>query len=153
LGLGYKVFARPTAMLMIKKDDGPNEVRFHRGDLFARKCPSRQVLDHVTSRWGVLVLILLRDGKQRFGELRRAASGVSEKMLAETLRNLEHDGFVSREAFAEVPPRVEYALSPLGRDVAARVAALADWIEVNMPLIGKHQEQASTGAIPPARSR
>jgi DNA-binding HxlR family transcriptional regulator len=132
-------------MLVIKKDRRPDEVRFHRGDLFVPKCPSRQVLEHVTSRWGVLVLILLRDATQRFSELRRAAAGVSEKMLAQTLRDLERDGFVRREAFAEVPPRVEYALTPMGREVAAHVEALAEWIEVNTPRIWKAQVEAEGG--------
>jgi DNA-binding HxlR family transcriptional regulator len=132
-------------MLVINKDGRPDQVRFHRGDLFAPKCPSRQVLEHVTCRWGVLVLILLRDGTRRFSELRRAASGVSEKMLAQTLRDLERDRFVHREVFAEVPPRVEYALTPIGREVAAHVQALADWIEVNMPRIWKAQVEAEGG--------
>jgi DNA-binding HxlR family transcriptional regulator len=132
-------------MLVTRKDRRPDQARFHRGDLFAPKCPSRQVLEHVTCRWGVLVLILLRDGTQRFSALRRAASGVSEKMLAQTLRDLERDGFVHREVFAEVPPRVEYALTPMGREVAAHAEALADWIEVNMPRIGKAQVEADSG--------
>jgi DNA-binding HxlR family transcriptional regulator len=132
-------------MLVIRKDRRPDQVRFHRGDLFTPKCPSRQVLEHVTCRWGVLILILLRDGTQRFSELRRAASGVSEKMLAQTLRELERDGFVHRKVFAEVPPRVEYALTPMGREVAAHVEALAEWIEVNTPRICKAQEGAERG--------
>jgi DNA-binding HxlR family transcriptional regulator len=132
-------------MLVTKKDGRTNGVRLHRGDLFAPKCPSRQVLEHVTCRWGVLVLILLLDGTQRFSELRRAAPGVSEKMLAKTLRDLERDGFVHREAFAEVPPRVEYALTATGSEVAAHVGALADWIEVNMPHVGKAQVEADDG--------
>jgi DNA-binding HxlR family transcriptional regulator len=132
-------------MLEIKKDGRTGQVRFYRGDLFAPKCPSRQVLEHVTCRWGVLVLILLRGGTQRFSQLRRAASGVSEKMLAQTLRDLERDGFVHREAFAEVPPRVEYALTPMGREVSAHVEALADWIEVNMPRVWKAQVEVDGG--------
>jgi DNA-binding HxlR family transcriptional regulator len=132
-------------MLGTRKTNQGDGVRFDRGDLFAPKCPSRQVLEHVTCRWGVLVLILLRDRTQRFGELRRRASGVSEKMLAQTLRELERDGFVHREVFAEVPPRVEYALTPTGREVAAHVEALADWIEVNMPHIWKAQVEADSG--------
>src|SRR5580704_17943194 len=99
-------------MLGTRKDDRADGLRFDRGDLFAPRCPSRQALEHVTCRWGVLVLILLRDGTQRFGELRRRASGVSEKMLAQTLRDLDRDGFVHREVFAEVPLRVEYTLTP-----------------------------------------
>lgn len=116
-------------------DDGatlPLSERMRRGQLFAADCPSRGVLDHVTSRWGVLALIALRDGTLRFSELRRRIGGVSEKMLAQTLQALEEDGFVLRTAYPEVPPRVDYRLTPLGAEVAAHVATLADWIELNL---------------------
>ncbi|WP_139826312.1 winged helix-turn-helix transcriptional regulator [Derxia lacustris] len=103
-----------------------------RGELMAAACPSRAVLQHVTSRWGVLVLVALAQGVHRFSELRRKVGGVSEKMLAQTLQGLEGDGFVERTAYPEVPPRVEYRLTPLGEEVAARVGALADWIELNL---------------------
>ncbi len=87
------------------------------------------MLEHVTSRWGVLVLAALRPGVLRFSELRRRVSGVSEKMLAQTLRHLEADGLVLRTAYPEVPPRVEYSLTERGAEVAVLVAALVDWIE------------------------
>lgn len=110
--------------------------RLARGDVMAAACPSREVLRHVTSRWGVLVLIALESGgTRRFGELRRAIGGVSERMLAQTLQWLEQDGLVLREARAVVPPHVEYRLTPLGREAAARVRELADWIEVSLPRI------------------
>jgi DNA-binding HxlR family transcriptional regulator len=102
------------------------------GDVYAPACPSRGVLEHVTSRWGVLVLVALLQGTFRFSELRRKVAGVSEKMLAQTLQTLEADGFVHREVFAEIPPRVEYTLTPLGRDAAAHVQALVQWIEGNL---------------------
>jgi DNA-binding HxlR family transcriptional regulator len=108
-----------------------------RGDLRVADCPSREVLSHVTSRWGALVLVLLLEGTHRFSELRRAVAGVSEKMLAQTLRELEFDGFVRREVFPVVPPRVEYTLTPAGREVAKHVEALADWIEVHLPAVMK----------------
>src|SRR4051812_28808066 len=94
--------------------------RLLRGDLLARDCPSREVLKHVTSRWGVLVLIALEHRTLRFSELRRMVSGVSERMLAQTLQWLEADGIVDRKAFNVVPPHVEYSLTPLGREAAAR---------------------------------
>jgi len=100
-----------------------------RGDLYAPDCPSRGVLDHVTSRWGVLVLVGLLDGSLRFSELRRKVAGVSDKMLSQTIKALEHDGFIERNAFLEVPVRVEYTLTPLGRDVADHIAQLTNWIE------------------------
>jgi DNA-binding HxlR family transcriptional regulator len=106
-----------------------------RGNLFSEKCPSREVLKHVTSRWGVLVLVALLDGTHRFSDLRRKIGGVSEKMLAQTLQWLEADGFVLRVSYPVVPPHVEYSLTPLGRQVGQRVEGLADWIEGNLPQI------------------
>src|SRR4029077_4100733 len=100
-------------------------------DLFggphAPECPGREILNHVMSRWGVLALLALSDRTHRFSELRRRIGGVSEKMLAQTLRTLEDDGFVLRRDFAEVPPRVEYELTPIGRQLAKNVAAPATW--------------------------
>ena len=99
--------------------------------LFTDGCPTRVVLDHVSSKWGVLVLLSLTDGTQRWGELRRAVDGISEKMLAVTLRTLEADGFVSRRAYPEVPPRVEYSLTDRGREVTALLLPLVEWIARN----------------------
>lgn len=105
------------------------------GNLFAEKCPSRDVLKHVTSRWGVLILVALQDGTHRFSDLRRKMGGVSEKMLAQTLQWLEADGFVNRKSYPVVPPHVEYSLTPMGYEIAEKVAALADWIEENLPQV------------------
>lgn len=91
-------------------------------------CPTRIVLDHVTSRWGVLVLVSLADGPQRWSDLRRRAEGISEKMLAQTLRTLQGDGFVHRDAQPTIPPRVDYSLTPLGEDLVARLLPLMEWI-------------------------
>ncbi|GFM87903.1 hypothetical protein PSCICO_33020 [Pseudomonas cichorii] len=101
----------------------------------AAECPSRSVLSHVCSRWGVLVLVVLRDGTHRFSEIRRKIGGVSEKMLAQTLQNLEYDGFVDRKSLPVVPPHVEYSLTPMGEEIALQVETLARWIEGNMPRI------------------
>jgi len=96
--------------------------------VFTENCPTRVVLDHVMSKWGVLVLLALTDGTARWGELRRSVSGISEKMLASTLRTLEADGIVQRTAYPEVPPRVEYRLTPLGVDLMERMMPLMEWI-------------------------
>jgi DNA-binding HxlR family transcriptional regulator len=106
-------------------------------DVMSPFCPSRGVLEHVTSRWGVLILIALAEEMHRFSALRRRVGGVSEKMLAQTLATLETDGFVERTAYPEVPPRVEYRLTPMGREVAKKVGALAGWIEENLPRVQK----------------
>ena len=110
-------------------------VLMQRGQLFAEKCPSREVLKHVTSRWGVLLLVALLSGTQRFSDLRRKVNGISEKMLAQTLQWLEGDGFVERISYPVVPPHVEYRLTPLGEEIGRKVEALADWIEVKLPEI------------------
>lgn len=102
-------------------------------------CPSREVLKHVTSRWGVLVLLVLETRVHRFSELRRAIGGVSERMLAQTLQWLESDGLVDRRAFEVVPPHVEYRLTPLGLEAAEKVRGLADWIESSLPRILRAQ--------------
>jgi DNA-binding HxlR family transcriptional regulator len=109
--------------------------KIQRGDLMIAACPSREVLKHLTSRWGVLVLIALQGGAHRFSALRRKIGGVSERMLAQTLQWLEADGMVHRKAFDVVPPHVEYSLTPLGQEAADKVAALADWIETRIPQI------------------
>jgi DNA-binding HxlR family transcriptional regulator len=110
----------------------PLTARVLRGDLFSERCPSREVLKHVTSRWGVLLLVALGGGTQRFSELRRKVGGISEKMLAQTLQWLEQDGFVQRISYPVVPPHVEYRLTPLGEEIGRKVGELADWIEGNM---------------------
>jgi DNA-binding HxlR family transcriptional regulator len=113
--------------------------RVQRGELLAEDCPSRDVLKHVTSRWGVLVLMVLEARPHRFAELRRAIGGVSERMLAQTLQWLEGDGLVRRTVHDVVPPHVEYSLTPLGRDGAKKVRGLADWIELNLPKVLQFQ--------------
>ncbi len=114
------------------------------GNLFAEQCPSREVLKHVTSRWGVLILVALRDGTHRFSDLRRKMGGVSEKMLAQSLQALEQDGFINRVSYPVVPPHVEYSLTQLGELVSDKVAALADWIELNLPqVLAQREERAA----------
>lgn len=110
-------------------------------DVYDRMCPSRTVLEHVTSRWGVLALVALRERDYRFGELRRRVDGVSEKMLAQTLQTLERDGFVHREAHPVIPPRVDYSLTPLGREAAELVAGLVRWIEHRLPDVESARER------------
>jgi DNA-binding HxlR family transcriptional regulator len=94
-------------------------------------CPTRTVLDHITSKWGVLILSALSERPRRWGELRRVVQGVSEKMLAQTLRTLESDGFVLREAQPSIPPRVDYSLTPRGIELADRLRPLMQWIADN----------------------
>ncbi len=101
-------------------------------DVFARHCPSRETLEHVTGRWGILALSALAAGTLRFNALRRRVDGVSEKMLAQTLHALERDGLVHREARPTNPPYVEYSLTPLGRSIATRLTGLIEFVEGQM---------------------
>ena len=95
---------------------------------YVRGCPSRDLLDRIGDKWSVLILGELSDGQpHRFAALRDRVGGVSEKMLTQTLRHLEEDGLISREVFAEVPPRVEYKMTPLGQTLRVPLAALRAW--------------------------
>lgn len=113
-----------------------------RGDIFAAQCPSRPVLQHLTSRWGVIVLAaLLGRPSRRFSELRRMIGGISEKMLAQTLQNLERDGFVNRTMHPVLPPHVDYSLTKLGRESACLVTQLADFVENRIEEVTENQRR------------
>jgi DNA-binding HxlR family transcriptional regulator len=96
-------------------------------DPFSASCPTRMVLDRIADKWTVLVLALLDAEPLRFNQLRSAVDGLSQKMLSQTLKALERDGLISRQAFATVPVTVEYAITPLGRTLARALAPILDW--------------------------
>lgn len=98
-------------------------------DVFARDCSSRDILQSVTSRWGLLALAALAEGDLRFGALRRRVQGVSERMLSSTLQTLERDGFVTRTVLQAIPPKVEYSLTDAGARVAAELRTLIELVE------------------------
>jgi DNA-binding HxlR family transcriptional regulator len=100
-------------------------------EVFHTDCPARTVLDHVTSRWGVWVLIALQSNSLRFFELRESIDGISEKMLSQTLRNLVRDGLVSRLVEPSTPPKVTYELTPLGKGTSEPLLELFGWIRTN----------------------
>ncbi|GHF64642.1 DNA-binding HxlR family transcriptional regulator [Amycolatopsis bartoniae] len=110
-------------------------------DVFARACSSRTILEHITGRWGTLALVALAEGPVRFNALRRKVDGVSEKMLAQTLQALERDGFVHREAQPTIPPRVEYSLTPSGREAAGKLRELIDFVESKVPEVAAARER------------
>jgi len=114
--------------------------RWQRGNVLAVDCPSRPILQHLTNRWGTLVIVALAARSHRFAALRRAVGGVSERMLSQTLKDLEADGFVLRTAHQVVPPHVDYELTPLGRQAADHVVALVGWIEGALPQIMAAQQ-------------
>jgi DNA-binding HxlR family transcriptional regulator len=94
---------------------------------YAKDCPSRQVLDRIGDTWSVLIVTLLADGPERYTSLQRNIEGISPKMLTQTLRALERDGLITRTVHAVVPPRVDYALAPLGESLLSLVEALEKW--------------------------
>jgi DNA-binding HxlR family transcriptional regulator len=102
-----------------------------RANPFNADCPSQDILALIGSKWAMLLLCILDEGPVRSGELGRRAGGISQKMLTQTLRELERHGIVHRRDFAEVPPRVEYSLTPLGRSLAQLVRRIEDWVESN----------------------
>lgn len=108
-------------------------------DAYSANCPTRMVLDRIADKWAVLLLGLLAREPMRFNRLRREVEGLSQKMLAQTLRSLERDGLVSRSAFATVPVTVEYAITPLGRTLADTVDALRVWAESHMAEVTANQ--------------
>ncbi len=106
-------------------------------DVMSADCPSRVILQHMTSRWAALVMIALTEGgRLRFSQLKRRIEGVSERMLAQTLQVLEADGLVLRTAYEVVPPHVEYELTALGAGAGQRMAEVGRWIEANVGALG-----------------
>ncbi|SJL84659.1 winged helix-turn-helix transcriptional regulator [Vibrio palustris] len=131
----------PTHQASIKKSGEKLVDKIKRGDVLEKECPSREILRNVTSKWGVLTLLALYGGDSaRFSVLRRRVSGISEKMLSQTLQALEADGFIKRTAYQVTPLHVEYSLTIMGEEVAARILELAGWIEVNVPDILEHRQ-------------
>jgi DNA-binding HxlR family transcriptional regulator len=110
------------------------------GDLYNPLCPSRSIIGHVSSVWGSVILKALAENEtMRFAELRRQIEGISERMLAQTLRHFERDGLVTRKSYPVIPPKVEYSLTPLGRDCAEKVISFCSFIEDHMLTIVKNQ--------------
>lgn len=108
---------------------------FDRGNVWDPDCPTRLVLDRIGDKWTVLVVLLLSDGPRRFTELRDGIGRVAPKVLTQTLRRLERDGLITREVFAEVPPRVVYTLTPMGESLISPIQAVRDWAEEHVPAI------------------
>ena len=113
------------------------------GQVLSTECPSREILEHLTSKWSVLVVRCLSDGVHRFSELKQRIEGVSEKMLSQTLKTLEHDGFILRTVYPVVPPKVEYQLTILGSQAAEKTMYLIGWIEKSLPEILESKERVA----------
>lgn len=117
-------------------------------DAYSAKCPTRQVLDHIAGKWTILVVDALLEGTLRYTDLSRRIEGVSQKMLTQTLRNLEADGFITRTVYPTIPPKVEYDLTTLGRSLAEPITALRQWTETHINEI--ERARARVTAQPPA---
>lgn len=100
-------------------------------DIFDRSCPSRTIIDLIGSRWSMLIVCALREGSVRANELIRRVDGISQKMFTQTIREMEHSGLVHRQSYPEVPPRVEYSLTPLGVDLSRLVHQMEKWVLKN----------------------
>ena len=109
---------------MVRNEFQPNVLSAH--------CPTRQVLDLIADKWTTLVIHILAGGTQRYSDLQRAVGGISQKMLTQTLRELEGNGLVHREVFPEVPPHTEYRLTPLGLTLIEPLDALCRWAEAHL---------------------
>lgn len=115
-------------------------------------CPTRLMLNRIADKWTVLVLGLLENETKRFSTLQREIGGISQKMLTQTLRGLERDGLIARTVYPEVPPRVEYKMTPLGNTLVGLLAALRDWSETHMDEVLQAQrdyDQAQQAASNP----
>ncbi|GLK90157.1 winged helix-turn-helix transcriptional regulator [Pseudomonas turukhanskensis] len=117
------------------------------GNVFSVTCPARYVLDVLADKWALLLIHTLAHGTHRTAELRRQVGGISEKMLIQTLRRLERFGLVSRRAYAEVPPRVEYSLTPLGQSLSEPIRALDHWVERNIDELNQAQRTFEDKAV------
>lgn len=117
------------------------ETQARRPDVYAEDCPTRQVLDRIGDKWTTLTIGLLHDGPKRFSELQREIAGISQKMLTQTLRMLERDGLIRRTVYAEVPPRVEYELTPLGETLCDPIEAIRRWSEEHIDEVTTAQQR------------
>lgn len=116
-----------------------------------QECPTREVLRQIGDKWSVLVIVLLRNGPCRFNQLRRTIEGISQRMLTLTLRGLERDGLVRRTVTPTTPPRVDYALTDLGRTLLGVLQQMADWAERHRPQIQASRERFDRAAPPAPR--
>ncbi|MGP0175038.1 winged helix-turn-helix transcriptional regulator [Pseudomonas sp. NCHU5208] len=117
----------------------PDDVRL--GNVFSGVCPARHILAVIADKWSLLLIhALAHGGTLRTAELRRRVEGISEKMLIQTLRRLERFGLVTRQAYAQVPPRVEYSLTPLGHSLSEPIRAIDHWVECNVSEIARAQQ-------------
>lgn len=118
-------------------------------NVFDERCPTRMVLSRIADKWSVMICLRLAARTMRFGELRREIGGISQKMLTQSLRGLERDGLVLRKVYAEVPARVEYSLTPLGRTLVRLLSDIKQWAETNIGSVLAAQQAYDAGQAAP----
>ncbi|MER6443916.1 winged helix-turn-helix transcriptional regulator [Streptomyces venezuelae] len=118
--------------MTLQRSSRPRTEGERQHDIYALMCPGRAVFELLANKWTGLAITALQDGPRRFGDLRRTLDGISPKVLTRTLRRLEDNGLVHRTVYAEVPPRVEYELTPLGRSALEPLAHLRTWVRANV---------------------
>lgn len=128
----------------MSKNNNESEQVIRPGKLLDVNCPSREILQHIASRWGILVLIAIDKDTLRFSELKRKINGISERMLSQTLQTFEKDGFINRKMLPVIPPHTEYSLTPMGLELYQRVIQLSDWIEINLLRILPEESRAES---------
>lgn len=114
-------------------------IKLH-GNVYSGNCPTRAVLNRIGDKWTALIMGVLEEDPKRFSEIQRHIGGISQKMLSQTLRNLERDGLVTRTVYAEVPLRVEYQLTPLGHTLTEALAVIRHWSEANIEEVLEAQQ-------------
>ncbi len=131
---------------MVRSTDKPS--------VFNARCGSQQVLERIADRWTALVIYALADGTKRYSQLQRTIGGVSQKMLTQTLRNLERDGLVERQVYPVIPPKVEYSLTPLGRTLIEPLRAICKWAEGHLVELeqarSRYRSRSTAGLVPGA---
>ncbi|MCL4255061.1 MAG: helix-turn-helix transcriptional regulator [Anaerolineae bacterium] len=116
------------------------------GNVYTSNCPTREVLDRIGDKWTALIIGVLEEGTMRFSDIQRRIGGISQKMLTQTLRSLERDGLITRTIYPEVPPRVEYTLTPLGETLTQALAAIRRWAEANIDEVVASQQEYDQSA-------
>jgi DNA-binding HxlR family transcriptional regulator len=118
-------------------------------DLYQGNCPTRAILDRIADKWTTLIIgILAQHESRRFNELKRMIGGISQKMLTQTLRDLERDGLVKRTMYPEIPPRVQYELTPLGKTLCAPISALTQWAHDHIEEVKRAQSEFDERSAP-----
>jgi DNA-binding HxlR family transcriptional regulator len=121
-------------------------------NVYNELCPTRLVLHRIADKWTVMIVGRLATGTMRFGEIKREIGGISQKVLTQTLRGLERDGLVSRKVHPEIPPRVEYSLTPLGRTLVGVLEQIRTWAESNIEAVLAAQRTFDAGRHAPDSS-